>query len=292
MTEIKAQEYLKNNWTDQNIKEISLNSNEQKLTQELIIQDYPNLAEITLRNHELTALMINNCPNLKRVNVFHNQLTKLELNAPNLEELIGGQNELTTLDLANCQKVKKLIVPDNPYLAEIKNLNWTELKNISIINTLVNLNQNFEELKQENKGLMEIVKQVKEGAEEKGLVITEAIQTSKQSEEAIYRLLVKIEKKWREYFAHPENALPSFQVPENKSKIQQTLIWIIEAKNSGDYQKLAHRWNNSGDYNAEYDFDGGSLDRLMQLLRTRNYFREKEQAKPLLASNLEHYDRK
>ncbi|CAI2161870.1 14267_t:CDS:2 [Funneliformis geosporum] len=120
---------------------------------ELVLQDYPDLTEINLANHQLTALSINNCPNLKIINLRNNQLTKLELNTPNLEEIIAGQNELTTLDLTNCQQLK------------------------NIINTLVNLNQNFEELKEENKGLMEIVKVVKEGAEEKGLVITEAIQT-------------------------------------------------------------------------------------------------------------------
>ncbi|CAI2162577.1 17838_t:CDS:2 [Funneliformis geosporum] len=182
---------------------------------ELVLQDYPDLTEINLANHQLTALSINNCPNLKIINLRNNQLTKLELNTPNLEEIIAGQNELTTLDLTNCQQLK------------------------NIINTLVNLNQNFEELKEENKGLMEIVKVVKEGAEEKGLVITEAIQT--------------------------------------------------KARTSGDYQKLIHQWNQGEDYNAEYDFDG-SLDRLMQLLRVRNYLREKENkqiTKSLLAKVVE-----
>ncbi|MEG7978939.1 MAG: hypothetical protein NY202_03390 [Mollicutes bacterium UO1] len=126
MTTINAQEYIEQHLDkklETTISESSLRLVAEKLTGDLLIQDYPNLEEIDLANHELTNLTISNCPNLKEINVRHNQLTKLELDSPELTELIAGQNELTTLDLTNCQKVKKLMMPDNPLLANITGLN-------------------------------------------------------------------------------------------------------------------------------------------------------------------------
>src|SRR2546421_454161 len=104
MTKINAQEYINKKLEKEQETIISYGSlglEGQKLTSELIIQDYSNLEEINLSNHELTSLIINNCPQLKQINVRNNNLTKLELNAPNLEELIAGHNELSALDLSN-----------------------------------------------------------------------------------------------------------------------------------------------------------------------------------------------
>src|SRR2546421_11459889 len=132
---INIQEFLE--LVDKQTKSISFTQN--KLAGEAIIQDYPNLEEIDLSNHELTSLTILNCPQLKEINVRNNQLTKLELDSPELTELFAGGNELSILDLTNCQKIKKLIVPDNPLLTEIKGLNLAVINNINIANTLINL---------------------------------------------------------------------------------------------------------------------------------------------------------
>jgi len=172
---INAQEYLEknltNNLTDKNISKIHvfpLLGEEIKLIGDLIIQDYPQLEEIELPNHELTSLTIINCPNLKEINVRHNNLTKLELDSPNLGEIIAGQNELTSLDLTPCQKIKKLIIPDNPSLTEIKGLNLTTINNINITNTLINLITDYEGLITEKEELLKSIKTLKEAAEEKG----------------------------------------------------------------------------------------------------------------------------
>src|SRR2546429_4778642 len=99
MATFNAQEYFDKNLTAKDIKKIDSGFTGDKMTGELIIQDYPNLEEITLSNHELTSLTVINCPNLKEVNVRHNQLTKLEISGDNkIEQIIAGNNELTTLD--------------------------------------------------------------------------------------------------------------------------------------------------------------------------------------------------
>lgn len=297
MPTFNAQEYLDKNWTDKNITKINFQG-ENKLNGELIIQDFPNLEEIYLPQQELTALTVINCPLLKNINARSNQLTKLDLekvkvdteNKPisnEISKIIAGSNELAELDLTTCQSIKELLVPDNPYLTEIKGLNLVEVKNINISNTLVALSQDYEELKQKYEGALEIVKKTKEGAEEKGLVITEAIQTTEQADEAIRRHLEKTKKEWRENLKHPENALPSFQIPESRRKAKQILILISTALTTKNYQRLVNEWNEEDDFS-------GSLDRLKQLLRAQNYFAKKTNkqnlAQPLLMSNTLSYD--
>src|SRR5438552_1153219 len=113
MTNFNAQEYFDQNLTAKDIKKIDCGFTGDKITGEMIIQDYPNLEEINLKNHELTTLTIINCPQLKKINVRNNQLTKLEFNqTPEISEIIAGKNELTTLNLTNCPKLKELIIPD------------------------------------------------------------------------------------------------------------------------------------------------------------------------------------
>src|SRR2546421_12997238 len=101
-----AQEYFDKNFADKSIKVISSDFgpfNKELLTGELVIQDYPNLEEIYLPNHELTALKLINCPNLKSINVRNNQLTKLEIEGESetsakqnqISEIIAGGNELS-----------------------------------------------------------------------------------------------------------------------------------------------------------------------------------------------------
>lgn len=276
MNQIKAQEYLEKNWTDKSIKVVSFAgfSDKEKLTKELTIQDFPQLEEVNLSNHELTSLTIINCPNLKSLNVRNNQLTKLAVDSPNLEEIIAGQNELTVLDLTNCQKVKKLLVADNPLLTEIKGLNLKVVCNINVTNTLVNLTTDYERLMVEKNEAVEKIKELKEAAEEKGWILTRTIQNSIQAEEAVQELLKKTEKDWKEGLKHPENALPSFQLPETRRITQELLLAIIQAKVSRNYQKLVEDWDKRIE-KGEEDFTG-VLGKLKELLRAKNYLRNKE----------------
>ena len=299
MTNFNAQEYFDQNLTAKDIKKIDEGFTGDKITGELTIQDYPNLEEITLSNHELTSLTIINCPNLKQINVRNNQLTKLEIEKQNqISQIIAGKNELSTLDLTNCPNLKELMVPDNPLLAEIKGLNLSTITNLNITNTSVNLAQDYEELIAENERLLEAIETLKEGGEEGKLMLTEAIENSSQVEEVFQRHLQKTEKHWREYLAHPEKALPACQVPESRQKVKKVLIWIAESQTSRNYQELYDKWNEignsnltnqGGEYNGENDFDCSSLKTLTNYLKVKNYFKKKE-GQPSLNRNLETYE--
>lgn len=286
-----AQEYFDKNLTAEDIKKIDVGFSGEKLTGELIIQDYPNLEEIILPNHELTSLTITNCPKLKQINVRNNQLSKLEItNSPQITELIAGQNELTSLNLSNCPQISRSILCDNPLLSELKGLNLANVKDINITNTSLNLASEYEELKAKKEELLGVIKTLKENAEEKGWTLTEAIQDSSQVEEAIQRHLQKTEKEWREYLAHPEKSLPAFQIPESREKVKKTLIWIAEAQTSHDYQELADKWNEGKEYNGENDFDCGSLEKLTNYLKIRNNLKKREATKTSsLLSNTEDF---
>ncbi|CAG8849458.1 11574_t:CDS:1, partial [Racocetra persica] len=173
-----------------------ISAENQKLTGDLIVEDYPNLQEINLPNQELTSLIVINCPKLQIIKVRNNQLAKLEIQGANqVSEIIAGGNELTTLNLANCSQISKLMVADNPYLTKLENLNWATLKNINIANTGVALAEENEELKARKEEVLEKIKTLKEAAEEKELVLTEPIQTPEQAEEAILRHLKKTGEK-------------------------------------------------------------------------------------------------
>ena len=279
MNQIKAQEYLEKNWTDKSIKAIAFAgfSDKEKLNKELIIQDYSDLEEINLSNHELTSLTIINCPQLQRIRAWNNQLTKLEISDSNqITELMVGKNELTTLDLTNCPKITRLIVFDNPLLSEIKGLNLTQIKEININNTLVNLNEDYEKLQVDKEELLRIAKEVKEAGEEGKLMMTEAIESSAQAEEAVQRCLKKIEIEWREFLANPEKTLPSFILPESKTKAQQILIWICETQTSCDYSELVNKWKSRSDYRGEEDLIDNYLEKITKYLGVRDYLKEKE----------------
>ncbi|MCE8169270.1 MAG: hypothetical protein I3273_04065 [Candidatus Moeniiplasma glomeromycotorum] len=247
------------------------------LTGELILQDYPNLEEIDLKNHQLNSLKVINCPQLKQVNIRNNQLTNLEItNSIQISEIIASQNQLTTLDLTNCPNLKELIIPDNPFLSEIKGLNLSQLKNINITNTSVDLGKDLENLKNSKEEALKAVKILKEAAENKELVLTEAIQNSIQAGEAVNRYLKKKEQEWREFLANPQNSLPSFQISETRKKAQQILIWIIEARVSGDYQSLIEKWTSRPDYQGEDDLIDSYLENIKKYLKVKNYLRNKE----------------
>lgn len=305
MTTFNAQEYLEKNFskkTETIISRGSLRLLEQKLIGDLVIQDCSELEEINLHDHELTSLVIINCPQLKRINVRNNKLTKLELEKVKIDsedkpisneitEIVANGNELITLDLIYCEKVSKLMVADNSYLNKLQNLNLSTIKDINITNTSVSLTEDYEGLKQENDNLYEILKGINETGQEKKLVLTEAITTSKQAEEAVQRLLRKIEQEWREYFESENQDIDqknslldlSFKSPELNWKGREILTWIIEAQVNGDYWDLVKKWTGSKDfdYNSTYDFDG-SLYTLMQYLGIRDGINQK---------NLEHHER-
>ena len=276
----KAQEYIDQNFTDKIITQIKINHQTigQKLTEDLIIQDYPNLQDLELKEHELTSLIITNCPQLKQINVRHNQLTKLEISDQNnaLEEIIANSNSLTDLDLSNCQQLKKLMLADNPSLDKIKGLNFTTIKHFNLVNTSFSLEENFKvlkeeitELKTEKDGLAQALKEYDSAGFQKPLVLTESIQTLKQANEAIKRLLERIEKEWRAYlFSTDPNIAENsptlgafFQDLAERRKGKKILSWIIQAQTSEDYQELFDKWTNC----TEYDYDD-SRSELMELL--------------------------
>nr|CAG8498052.1 11298_t:CDS:2 [Entrophospora candida] len=179
-------------------KEQNQKKKQVKFTGDLTIQDYPQLKVISFSNHELTSLTIINCPNLKEVNARRNQLTKLEIRGDNqITELFVGQNQLESLNLTNCSKLKKLIIPDNPLLSKLEGLNLSEIKEMNINNTLVNLAEDYEKLKTEKQKAVEDLKILKEAAEEKGFSLTQAIQNSIQADEALQSLCKKTEKDYR-----------------------------------------------------------------------------------------------
>lgn len=281
MNNINAQEYLEKNWTDLNLTQITSEISV-KINGDLVIKDYPNLTEIDLPSQELTSLTIINCPLLKSLNVRNNKLIKLDLNKVKIDssndplnneinEIIAGSNELTELDLTYCSQLKKLLVSDNLYLTNIKNLDFAKIEIINLTNSpQVSLADNYEELKQENANLYEIVKQTEEAGRQRKLKIFEPIRTIKQAEEAIQRHLKKTELEWREYFESEdkikkENFLLdlNFQDPKINWKAKEILTWIIEAQVSRDYDELIKKWNGGDNYNPTYDFDG-SLGTLIE----------------------------
>jgi hypothetical protein len=138
--------------------------------------------------------LVVDCPYLKKINVRGNQLIKLEIKSDSVEEIIGGDNKLSFLDLKNCNKIKKLIIPDNP-LAEIKDLNLTNIREINITNTSVRLGENSRKLEVENESLYTALNKVKEAILEKKMIIADLIRTPKQAEIEIENLLKETSNK-------------------------------------------------------------------------------------------------
>jgi hypothetical protein len=279
-----AQEYLNNNFQDKEIKSISVVT-ESKLKGDLIIQDYSQLEDLNLANQSLTSLILINCPQLKKINVRNNELTKLDLArvvlpdqekpiTNQIEELVAGKNELTSLDLINCTQIKKLMIPDNPTLNDLKNLNLTSLTQVNITNTETSLSQEIQELKTENKRLFKALRRLDEAGVDKELKWVEPIQTVKQVEEAILRMLNKTEQRWREHFEGKKiDELLETRLNTHKKKEQakQILIWIIETQTNRNYEELIDKWTGSKEwltsqgeeYDSTNDFDC-TLDALIK----------------------------
>jgi len=94
-----------------------------------------------------------------------------------------------------------------------------------------NLLEENKQLKEEKQALYEIVRQADELDRQKKLVLTELIQTPKQTEEAIKRLLKTTEQSWREYFESEDPNIAekkfmlglSFKDPELRRKGKEIL---------------------------------------------------------------------
>ncbi|CAI2193819.1 8678_t:CDS:2, partial [Funneliformis geosporum] len=56
------------------------------LTGDLIVENYVQLEELDLSEHELTSLTIINCPELRKINARNNQITQLDINRTKLNE--------------------------------------------------------------------------------------------------------------------------------------------------------------------------------------------------------------
>jgi hypothetical protein len=76
--------------------------------------------------------------------------------------------------------------------------------------------------------------------------------------------------------------LPSFQFPETRRITQELLLLVIQAKVSRNYQKLVEDWDQRIE-NGEEDFTG-VLGKLKELLRAKNYLKNKE-IQPLNTQN-------
>lgn len=293
MNNINAQELIDKNLNREQERIISKDSlrlaEGEVLVGELIIQDYSNLKEINLFNHKLTSLTVINCPQLVKINVRKNNLTELAIEKVKIdsqgepmdnevEEIVGGSNELKTLDLIACQKIKRLILPDNPNLTKIKKLNLKSVGEINLFNSPpISFLEDYEELKQLNDTLFEMIRELDKADREKKLTLNEPIRTVRQTNEAIKRLLKKTENEWREYFESEDPKISekklmlglSFEDYEERQKAKEILGWIIEARVNGDYHELVEKWNHGKEYNPEYDYDG-SLNELIKYLVVRD----------------------
>ncbi|KLL04609.1 MAG: hypothetical protein MRERV_16c014 [Mycoplasmataceae bacterium RV_VA103A] len=290
-----AQEYLEKNWSDKNITQINLSSDQIELTGDLIVEDYPLLKKIELKNHQLNSLTVINCPNLQHVNVRDNGLTILDLSKVKVDmdkkgvenevkEIIASQNNLTILDLTNCQQVQELLVADNADLKELKNLNQTFLKNFNLINTQTDLDKEKQTLKQKNDYLFDIIKGVNEMGKDRGLALSDLIVSPEQNEEAIKRLLIKTRNSWVEYLESKDPDIGkkkpllhlSFQFPHLRRKAQEILIYISGViVGNYTYDELLKEWNGeSEDYQPIYDFD----------LALFSFINHVQVQKPLMAS--------
>jgi hypothetical protein len=110
------------------------------------------------------------------------------------------------------------------------------------------------------------------------MVIAELIRTPRQAEIEIVNLLKEAVDKWKKHFHKEEEKDPFLEAnldsSEKKTKARKILIKIIGTLTSHNYEKLLEEWNEGKTYNVDYDFDGGSLARLMELLKIKNKLQE------------------
>ena len=91
---------------------ISLNKNQ--LTGELNLKGFGKLANLNIRNNQLTGISISECPMLKEFDASTNkQLSNLVLDLPNLTYLDANESSLTALDITHLKSLKKLSVSNS-----------------------------------------------------------------------------------------------------------------------------------------------------------------------------------
>ncbi|KLL04868.1 MAG: hypothetical protein MRERV_10c048 [Mycoplasmataceae bacterium RV_VA103A] len=123
------------------IKELKVDS--KGLTNELEIQDWPQLEKIEFPNNEITSLTLHNCPQLKEVIFYNNHLTRLDITkCPEINCLDVSSNQLTDLNFLNNldpTKLTNLGVKSNNFSPQKpQNLTifsrFVELKNLRVSN--------------------------------------------------------------------------------------------------------------------------------------------------------------
>ncbi|WNE40895.1 MAG: hypothetical protein mread185_000352 [Mycoplasmataceae bacterium] len=137
----KAQEWLGNN---NQVKKI--NSENKKLEGELLIDNFPNLTEVNVRDAErITKLTIIDCPKVKEILAYNNQITEIEGidKLSELRKLDFAKNKVEKMDVSQNAKLVYLVCHNNPNLKEI-----TGVENLSQL-TFFNGKWNSSE---ENKG--------------------------------------------------------------------------------------------------------------------------------------------
>lgn len=112
----------------ENTTEIFLGYNEnEELTGELVIKDFPNLEEVNIENSftnyfnnkRIKKLKIINCPKLKKLNCRFHELTELDTSElPNLTHLDCQVNKIKKLDLSKNIQLCRLVCANN-HLTEL-----------------------------------------------------------------------------------------------------------------------------------------------------------------------------
>jgi len=136
MADTKANEYLRDNYETTKGTEVKIDNTKKatatdKLTGDLVIDDYPELKEIELDDNEITSLIITKCPKLETINIAHNKIKILDFikvsvdgsgegTDNNIEEITAGHNELERLEIIKCVKLQRLYIPNNSKLTKIK----------------------------------------------------------------------------------------------------------------------------------------------------------------------------
>ncbi|CAI2194022.1 10382_t:CDS:2, partial [Funneliformis geosporum] len=130
----------------------------------------------------------------------------------------------------------KLIIPDNQNLTNIEGLSFKSIKNLNLTNSPY---VSFAEI-----------------GEQRKLILTENIQTPKQAEEAIRRLLKEISQEWREYFESED-----LDIAEQKPLLGSSFKYEDKKRKGKEILE--------GEYNTAYDFDSSLFD-LMEYLKIKD----------------------
>ena len=120
----EAQEYLEVFYPREIRKETeSIKISDKNLTGSLIIDNWPQLKKVEVKNNQLTSLTITNCPLLKHLRINNNSLTSLDLK--------GIANLITQLDISDNK-----FSSDLTWLASFINLENLDITNNHFVGSL------------------------------------------------------------------------------------------------------------------------------------------------------------